>query len=261
MTTDDASPTNDPTGVRGDEVYERLFGSPPDPSAGPDPELMVILRRVIFGDVFSVGDLDDTTRELITLTVLATLQCLPQLTSHTAAALHVGCTPIEIRESLYQLASFIGFPRTLNAVGAMNSAFEKAGIDLPLEPQGTVSPQDRYTAGHEIQMRLYGDEIKDALDDGTEFGAALPRILTEFCFGDFESRDGLDVATRELLILCALVTLNLTPQIAAHIRGCRTAGVSLETVAAAIVHVGPYAGLGPSINAYRALLEYKAANP
>jgi alkylhydroperoxidase/carboxymuconolactone decarboxylase family protein YurZ len=40
--------------------------------------------------VFGTGVLDDQTRELITVTVLACLQTLPQLKSHTAAALNVG---------------------------------------------------------------------------------------------------------------------------------------------------------------------------
>src|ERR671916_38764 len=45
-------------------TYERLFG-PRDTSAPDnDPELMEILRRFIFGDVFQTGVLDDQTREV-----------------------------------------------------------------------------------------------------------------------------------------------------------------------------------------------------
>lgn len=98
---------------RGDEVFERLFGAAPDPQAGDDPEFMAILRRVIFGEVFSVGELEDRTRELITVTILAAMQCPGQLTSHTRAALHVGAAPEQIREAIYGLAPFLGFPRTL----------------------------------------------------------------------------------------------------------------------------------------------------
>jgi 4-carboxymuconolactone decarboxylase len=104
-------------------TYERLLG-PRDKSAPDnDPEIMEILRRFIFGDVFDTGMLDDPTRELITVTVLACLQTLPQLRPHTAAALHVGVQPIEIREAVHQLAPFIGFPPTLNAVGTVNDVF------------------------------------------------------------------------------------------------------------------------------------------
>jgi 4-carboxymuconolactone decarboxylase len=237
---------------RGDEVYERLFGAPP-PQDDPDPELMGILRRVVFGDVFSVGDLDDRARELLTIGVLATLQCLPQLASHTGAALRVGATPVEVREAVYQLAPYIGFPRTLNAVTAINEGFTAAGVELPLEPQGTVAVQDRYAAGAAIQDRLYGDEIKAEFADGSAVGDALPRLLTEFGFGDIETRAGLSVAERELVVLCCLVALGLAPQVAAHVRGCERAGLDRATIAAAILHTGPYAGMPNAINALRAL--------
>jgi 4-carboxymuconolactone decarboxylase len=125
--------------ARAEATYERLFG-PRDKSApDSDPELMEILRRFIFGDVFDTGVLDDQSRELITVTVLACLQTLPQLKSHTAAALNVGVQPIEIREAIYQLAPFIGFPRTLNAVATINDVFQAHDIQLPL-PTRAWSP-------------------------------------------------------------------------------------------------------------------------
>ena len=71
-------------------TYERLFGPRDAGAPEDDPELGNILRRFIFGDVFDTGVLSDQTRELITVTVLACLQALPQLRSHTSAALHVG---------------------------------------------------------------------------------------------------------------------------------------------------------------------------
>jgi 4-carboxymuconolactone decarboxylase len=101
-------------------TYERLFGPRDGNAPDNDPELMEILRRFIFGDVFDTGVLDDKARELITVTVLACLQTLPQLKAHTAAALKVEVQPIEIREAIYQVAPFIGFPRTLNAVATIN---------------------------------------------------------------------------------------------------------------------------------------------
>lgn len=64
------------------EKYKELFGSYPTPEKELDPELMLILRKSIFGDVFHSGTLDNKTREMITVTALATMQTLPQLKSH-----------------------------------------------------------------------------------------------------------------------------------------------------------------------------------
>jgi 4-carboxymuconolactone decarboxylase len=236
-------------------TYERLFG-PRDKSApDSDPELMEILRRFIFGDVFDTGVLDDQTRELITVTVLACLPALPQLKSHTAAALNVGVQPIEIREAIYQLAPFIGFPRTLNAVATINDVFQAQGIKLPLPVQGTVSDADRYPQGLAEQAPLYGNEIKDNLADLPQpFNELLPRFLTEFCFGDFYTRGGLTLSQRELLVLCALSAIGDTSaQLGPHARACIQVGNSKTAVVAALVHCFPYIGFPRAVAAIRAV--------
>lgn len=253
----DTPPTTAPTDrvARGEATYTRLFG-PRDPQAvEADPELMTILRRFVFGEVFEVGDLDDATRELITITVLTTNQTLPQLTAHTSAALAIGVTPVEIREAIYQCAPFLGFPKTLNAVAAANEAFRAHGIELPLPDQGTVTEETRYSAGLAIQGPLYGDEIAEGLawlPDG--LGATLARMLTEHGFGDFYTRGGLDEARRELLVLCLLAAHGDTPaQLTAHARGNVLAGNTLPTQFAALIHCFPYMGFPRTVNAIRAL--------
>jgi 4-carboxymuconolactone decarboxylase len=235
-------------------TYARLFG-PRDPDApDDDPELMEILRRFIFGDVFDTGVLDDQTRELVTVTVLACLQALPQLEAHTAAALRVGVQPVEIREAVYQLVPFIGFPYTLNAVATINGVFRTQDIPLPLPGQGTVADVDRYPKGLAEQAPLYGNEIKDNLADLPEpFDEALPRFLTEFCFGDFYTRAGLSLAQRELLVLCALATIGDTAaQLGPHGRACLQVG-NTKTAVAALVHCFPYIGFPRAVAAVRAV--------
>lgn len=107
------------------ENFNKLFLAEPLGKNGTDPEFMAILQKYIFGEVFTIGELDIKTRELVTITVLGTLQTLPQLNAHINAALNVGVTSIEIREAMYQLAPFIGFPKSLNAINTMNEVFQK----------------------------------------------------------------------------------------------------------------------------------------
>ena len=237
------------------EKYERLFGSPPDPGAGPDPELMAILRHVVFGEVFHIGELDDRTRELITVVVLVTNQTLPQLRSHTAAALNVGVSPLEIREAVYQCAPFLGFPKTLNGVGVINEVFAERGITLPLADQATVTEDERFERGQAIQRPLYGDEIRDNLAGlPEELRGVVPRLLTEFCFGDFYTRAGLDVAQRELLVLCLLAALGgVDVQLRGHAAGNLKAGNSVKVQTAAMIHCLPYIGFPRALNAIRAI--------
>jgi 4-carboxymuconolactone decarboxylase len=235
---------------RAKKKYQELFGEPIRAST-TDPELMNILQPLIFGEIFYIGNLDDKTRELITITILTTNQTLPQLKGHTNAALNIGLTPIEIREAVYQCATFIGFPKVLNALDTINGVFSSRGIALPLENKGTVKESERLEKGKEMQYPLYGDRMKQNMKDlPGEFAEAIPRILTESGFGDFYTRGGLHIKTRELLIFCVLATLGgAERQMASHAAGNLKAGNSKETLFSAMVHCYPYIGFPRVSNA------------
>jgi 4-carboxymuconolactone decarboxylase len=242
---------------RAEKKYQELFAAKPNLSDSNDPELMSILQRLIFGETFYIGNLDDKTRELITITVLTTDQTLPQLKAHTNAALNIGATPIQIREVIYQLAPFIGYPKVLNAVGVINEVFEGRGIELPLKDQGTVREHQRFEKGREKQYPLYGDEMQDYMSDlPEEFAEAIPRLLTESLFGDYYTREGLDVQTRELMIFCALATLGGTErQMASHAIGNLKVGNNKETLLSAMVQIYPYVGFPRIANAIAVIKE------
>ena len=241
------------------ENFRVLFGGEALTGQGADPELMEILQKFIFGEVFRTGALSMRQRETITCVCLATMQTLPQLKAHAGAALNVGVTPLELREAVYLCAPFIGFPRTLNAIATVDELFAERGIALPLARQTTTTEEYRHDRGREIQQPLYGDEIREALQglpDG--LGGAAADFLTEVCFGDFYTRGTLDVPTRELLALCILVTMGAEQQIAAHVAGNLKAGNSRETLCAAMIQCLPYIGFPNALNALKII---EAARP
>ena len=98
-------------GIESNKVKQRaLFGHVPSTST-TQPELMQIIRNFTYGEIYTIGNLDDKTRELVTLVVLTTNQTLPQIKAHTHAALNVGVSPIEMREALYHVAASSVFRR------------------------------------------------------------------------------------------------------------------------------------------------------
>lgn len=240
------------------ENYRTLFKGEALTGTGDDPEMMEILQKYIFGEVFRTGKLDIKTRELITITVLAAEQTLPQLKAHTNGALNAGATPIEIRETMYQLAPFIGFPKTLNAISTVNEVFKERGIQLPLQSAKTVAENERYEKGFSIQNPIYGDEIKKSLSGLPEnMGDDVSRFLTEFCFGDFYTREGLDIKTRELLVIALLTTTGNFDTLKSHIKGNLKVGNSKEIIAAAIIQAMPYTGFPNAISALKTLKDVK----
>ncbi|MGH2644381.1 MAG: carboxymuconolactone decarboxylase family protein, partial [Chitinophagaceae bacterium] len=222
---------------------------------GSDPELMNILQEFIFGDVFHTGVLPDKKRELITIVTLVTQQTLPQLKAHTKAALNIGVTPIEIREAVYQCAPYLGYPKTLNALNTINEVFEEKGIPLPLENQATVTEENRFEKGKAIQDSLYGHEIKEMMKElPGDFKVFVPQFLTEANFGDFYTRGGLDIKTRELLMYCVLATLGAEFQLNAHVKGSIRAGNTKEELIAAMVQCIGYIGFPKAINAINIII-------
>ena len=239
---------------RCEKKFAELFGGRPTVNEGSDPGFMRILQRFIFGEVSYTGSLDDRMRELITVTVLVVNQTLPQLKAHVGASLNVGCTPEEIREAVYQCAPFVGFPKTLNAIAAMNEVFSERGISLPLPDAAAVTEEDRGKKGLALQEALYGTEIKDryAWLPG-EFAEAVPRWLTELCFSDFMTRKGLDGKTRELLTVVILAAMGgAEVQVRSHVEGALKAGNTAEEIVCALAHAMPYMGVPRLFNALNA---------
>lgn len=232
-----------------DEKFEKLFAAKRKADS-TDPEFMNILQNLIFGEVFYIGNLNDRERELITVTALTAIQALPQLEAHIGAALNVGNTPLEIREAIYQCAPFIGFPETLNAISVFNRVMRDKGVALPLKNGTTVTEENRRTEGQKIQNALYGNEVRKAMRTlPAKYKDTVPDILTDFCFGDFYTREGLGVHQRELLSLVVLASIGAEKQLSAHAVGSLKAGNSKETLLAAMVQAAPYIGLPRALSA------------
>ena len=239
--------------------YRTLFGGEALTGQGTDPEMMDILQKFIFGDVFQTGDLTLKQREMITCITLATMQTLPQLKAHAGAALNVGVTPEELREVMYLTAPFIGFPRMLNAVATVNEVFTERGISLPLEKQGTVTEETRHEAGKAIQDKHYPGGIASVMEGVPgDMGKDVERFLTDYFFGDIYSRGALDLRTRELLGYCVLTTLEAESQLHSHYHGNITAGNSPEILTAAVIQCLPYIGFPAAIKALRIIKEETA---
>lgn len=236
--------------------YTALFGGEALTGQGTDPEMMDMLQKYIFGEVFTVGELDKRQREMITCISLATMQTLPQLKAHAGAALNVGVTPLELREAMYLLAPFIGFPKTLNAISTVNEVFKEKGISLPLEKQTTTDETTRHEQGKAIQDKLYPGGISAVMDGVPgDMGKDVEKFLTNFCFGDVYTRGALDVKTREMLTYCSLVAMGADSQLHSHYQGSLRAGNTPETMTAAVIQCLPYVGFPAAIKALKIIKE------
>lgn len=235
---------------KSNEKYKELFGDGAPAAYATDPEFQDILSRFIYGEIFYQGDLDNRQRELITLVVLATNQTLSQLKAHVHAALNIGLTPVEIKEAIYQCAPYIGFPKTLNAINEVNEVFKARNIVLPLESQTQVDEHNRFDKGLAVQVEIFGDIIAKMRESAPKNQKHIQDYLSSFCFGDFYTRGGLGLKTRELLTLCIVSSLGgAEGQVKAHVQGNKNVGNDKETLITAITHCLPYMGFPRTLNA------------
>lgn len=78
-----------------------------------------------FGDYYTRGGLDLKQRELITFCFLAAQGgCEPQLTAHAKGNMNLGNDKDFLVRVVSQCLPYIGYPRSLNAIGCINQAAE-----------------------------------------------------------------------------------------------------------------------------------------
>ena len=102
--------------IFGNAIDDMRAGAPEDQKALQDD-----LSAWCFGDTYTRGGLDLATRELLTLVCIVAIGgCDPQVRSHVGGNLAVGNGRETLIAALCQCLPYIGFPRTLNAVAAVN---------------------------------------------------------------------------------------------------------------------------------------------
>ena len=83
----------------------------------------------------------------------------------------------------------------------------------------------------------------------------VQRKLTEFCFGDTWGREGshIDLKTRRLLTIAALVSQGKERQLRGHIGGALNQGITPEELVESIVHLIAYVGFPSGLTALEIL--------
>ena len=237
---------------RAQATYQEIFGDMEIPLNSTNPELADIMNNFIYGDIYNQSDeLDNKLRALITLAALTTHQSWELLKKNVQGALNVGLTPVEIMEAIYQCVPYIGIARAYDGIAAANEVFINNNISLPLENQRQIADNERLEAGRRVQTEMYG---MTHFDSTAPDGHIMP-FLSEYCFGDFYTRSGLDRKTRQLLTFVILANFGAEPQMRFHIRGCSLLGWSKEEIIAAVTQCMAFMGMPRTLNAIAAVNE------
>ena len=218
-----------------------------------DPDFTAIMEYFIGNEVDERNTiLTVRQKELIKITSLTAQQSYKLLKEEVANALSLDVSPVEIKEAVIQCAPYSGFPRTADALTAVNQVFLEQGIELPLEGQSTVNEGTRFDSGQEAQVSIFGEGMRQPEGTGPEELSRTTYYLISNCFGDYYTRDGLDLETREMLTLVVLTNLGLE-QMGGHMNGNALMGHDREFITEMIYECLPYMGYPRMLNAFRYL--------
>ena len=160
-------------------------------------------------------------------------------------ALDAGVTPVMAKEIVYQATDYLGFGRVLPFINITNEILEARGVALPLENQATTTLEDRLEKGIQAQVDIFGEHMNEAWK-----ASHINRWLASNCFGDYYTRNGLDLAQREMITFCFIMAQGgCEPQLTAHAKGNMNLGTDKEFLIRVVSQCVPYIGYPRSLNA------------
>ena len=236
--------------------HEELFLNRKSTLAVTDPELIEVFDNFAFDEVLRYGNLDIRTRLMVILAAMIASQALGEYKVMLGGALNVGVTPVEVKEIVYQAVPYVGMAKVYDFILATNEILESRGIKLLLEGQSTTSPETRFEKGFALQKTLIGERIDRMYAESPANQIHIQKCLSANCFGDYVSRNGVGVKTRELLTVSMLLSLGgCEPQLKGHIQTNLDIGNDKETLLSVVTQLLPYVGYPRTLNAIRCLNE------
>ncbi len=212
-----------------------------------DPEFAERFEHFAFDEVINEENqqLDPSTRYLAILATLIGCGGVEAYKEMLPKALENGITPIAAKEIVYQATDYLGYGRMLPFLNVTNGILTERGIGLPLDGQATTALDDRLEKGIEAQAEIFGEHMKEAWKTGH-----INRWLAANCFGDYYTRNGLNLAQRELITFCFLMAQGgCEPQLIAHAKGNINVGNDKDFLIRVVSGCLPYIGYPRSLNA------------
>ena len=170
-------------------------------------------------------------------------------------ALNEGITPIEVKEILYQAVAYAGMAKVRDFIGLTNG-IARLWRTPSFRTNWLRHPKPVSTKGWSCQKSIFGERIELMHKSAPENQKHIQRYLSANCFGDYQTRNGLNVKTRELVTFSILVSLGgCESQVKGHIQGNVNVGNNKDTLLAVVTQLLPYIGYPRTLNAIAYLNE------
>ncbi|MFC5946870.1 4-carboxymuconolactone decarboxylase [Pseudonocardia lutea] len=110
----------------------------------------------------------------------------------------------------------------------------------------------RLDRGMQIRREVLGSAHVDrSMAAVSEFSRPVQELVTEYCWGEVWSREGLDRRTRSLLNLVMLTALGRNHELGVHVRGAVTNGCSVQEIQETLLQTAIYCGVPAALESFR----------
>lgn len=112
--------------------------------------------------------------------------------------------------------------------------------------------EESYERGIAIRKEVLGEaHVQKSLDAVSEFSRPIQELVTEYCWGEVWSREGLDRQTRSMLNLAMLTALNRSHELGVHVRGAINNGVTPAQIQEVLIQAAIYVGAPAALESFR----------
>lgn len=112
--------------------------------------------------------------------------------------------------------------------------------------------RETYERGLRARRDVLGDaHVEKSLAQATEFTRPIQELVTEYCWGEVWTREGLERRTRSMINLAMLTALNRSHELAVHVRGAINNGVTEQEIQEVLLQTAIYVGVPAALESFR----------
>jgi 4-carboxymuconolactone decarboxylase len=109
-----------------------------------------------------------------------------------------------------------------------------------------------FQRGLDVRKQVLGDRhVERSLSRVSDFSEPIQRLVTEHCWGDIWTREGLDHRTRSLVNLGMLTAMNRMHEFAVHVRGAVRNGCTESEIQECLLQAAVYCGAPAALESFR----------
>ncbi|TWT01871.1 carboxymuconolactone decarboxylase family protein [Planomicrobium sp. CPCC 101079] len=114
----------------------------------------------------------------------------------------------------------------------------------------------KFEEGLKIRKEVLGEEqVEKAFSTMTSFNEDMQKLVTEYCWGEVWTREGLDRKQRSLINLGILTALNRAHEFKLHVNGAIRNGCTEEEIKEVIMQTAIYCGVPAAMESFRNAME------